>query len=607
MTTSLSAVADPRIAQEHSFRTSDGVELFYRHWPAVEPQQAATGPGESAQPRAIILFHRGHEHSARWQDVVDKLRLPGCALFAWDARGHGRSPGDRGYGESFGRFVRDAHEFVQHVSRTYYIAIPDLAVIAQSVGAVIAAAWLHDYAPPIRAVVLATPAFRVKLYVPLAIPGLRLLQKIRERAFIRSYVKPGLLTHDREQAAQYASDPLISPQIAVNILLGLYDTSARVVNDAGAIVAPVQLLVSGRDWVVDDRPQFRFIEQLSSYVRECVLYPEFFHSTFWEKDREQPIAAAREFILRQFSAGLPTPSLIHADESSASRLACDRIRRKLPPWSLKRWWYFGQWLGMQTVGRLSKGVRVGWARGYDSGESLDHVYKNTAEGISPLGRLIDRVYLDAPGWRGIRQRKVHMQAMLERALMRITEQRIASAGSGNSGIHILDIAAGPGRYLLEFLRKHAHLAMTATLRDRSETGLAAGRALAQELGVQGVTYEAGDAFDESSLATVSPGPSIAIVSGLYELFPANAPLRRSLRGLAATVRRGGILIYTNQPWHPQHEMIARVLPNRDGEPWVMRCRSQAEMDQLVEEAGFSKVDMLIDDEGIFSVSMAVRQ
>ncbi len=141
--------------------------------------------------------------------------------------------------------MRDAHEFVQHVSRTYYIAVPDLAVIAQSVGAVIAAAWLHDYAPAVRAVVLATPAFRVKLYVPLAIPGLRLLQKIRERAFIRSYVKPGLLTHDREQAAQYASDPLISPQIAVNILLGLYDTSLRVVNDAGAIVAPVQLLVSG--------------------------------------------------------------------------------------------------------------------------------------------------------------------------------------------------------------------------------------------------------------------------------------------------------------------------------------------------------------------------
>jgi hypothetical protein len=54
-------------------------------------------------------------------------------------------------------------------------------------------------------------------------------------------------------------------------------------------------------------------------------------------------------------------------------------------------------------------------------------------------------------------------------------------------------------------------------------------------------------------------------------------------------------------------MIARVLPNRDGEPWVMRCRTQVEMDQLVVAAGFEKVRMLIDDDGIFSVSLAVKR
>lgn len=122
-----------------------------------------------------------------------------------------------------------------------------------------------------------------------------------------------------------------------------------------------------------------------------------------------------------------------------------------------------------------------------------------------------------------------------------------------------------------------------------------------------MTYVAGDAFNCEELSVLNPRPNVAIVSGLYELFPENALIRRSLEGLAAAVPEGGILLYTNQPWHPQHEMIARVLPNRDGDPWVMRCRSQAEMDQLVAAAGFEKVDMLIDDEGIFSVSMAIRK
>ena len=36
--------------------------------------------------------------------------------------------------------------------------------------AVIATAWVHDYAPPIRGLILATPAFQVNLFVPGAIP-----------------------------------------------------------------------------------------------------------------------------------------------------------------------------------------------------------------------------------------------------------------------------------------------------------------------------------------------------------------------------------------------------------------------------------------------------
>jgi hypothetical protein len=54
-------------------------------------------------------------------------------------------------------------------------------------------------------------------------------------------------------------------------------------------------------------------------------------------------------------------------------------------------------------------------------------------------------------------------------------------------------------------------------------------------------------------------------------------------------------------------MIARTLPShRGGVPWVMRRRTQAELDQLVESAGFTKIDQLIDDFGIFTVSLAQR-
>ena len=198
-----------RVVEEKIFRAFDGTELFYRHWPAV------SAPAKGA----IVLFHRGHEHSGRMAHLVDELNLPEFAFFAWDARGHGRSPGPRGYSPSIGVSIRDVNDFVNEVSRVSGQPAENVAVIAQSVGAVYVSAWLHDYAPKVRCAVLASPAFKVKLYVPLARPGLALMQKVRCNFFVKSYVKAKFLSHDPERIESFQADPLITRDISVNILL----------------------------------------------------------------------------------------------------------------------------------------------------------------------------------------------------------------------------------------------------------------------------------------------------------------------------------------------------------------------------------------------------
>ncbi len=121
----------------------------------------------------MILLHRGHEHSGRFDDLVTQLDLPETAVFAHDARGHGRSPGERGYAPTFAALVKDVETLARHVSAAHGIPISEMVVLGHSVGAVVAASWVHDYAPPVRGMVLATPALRVRLYVPLAMPALR--------------------------------------------------------------------------------------------------------------------------------------------------------------------------------------------------------------------------------------------------------------------------------------------------------------------------------------------------------------------------------------------------------------------------------------------------
>ncbi|MEO7649760.1 MAG: lysophospholipase, partial [Bryobacteraceae bacterium] len=222
-----------RNASEHTFATWDGVELFYRAWIPDRPFS-----------RAMVLFHRGHEHSGRWQETVDLLALDDFAIFAWDARGHGRSPGERGYAPGFECLVRDADAFVRHIAGEYSVPMESIAIVAHSVGAVIASTWVHDYAPPIRALVLASPAMRVKLYIPFALFFLRLQLMVQGKAFVKSYVKPGMLTHDPAECESYARDPLIARSIAVNILIEMHDTATRILADASAIRVPTLVLVS---------------------------------------------------------------------------------------------------------------------------------------------------------------------------------------------------------------------------------------------------------------------------------------------------------------------------------------------------------------------------
>ena len=146
------------------------------------------------------------------------------------------------------------------------------------------------------------------------------------------------------------------------------------------------------------------------------------------------------------------------------------------------------------------------------------------------------------------------------------------------------------------------------LRDYSDINVRDGSALIKHHGLQDIArFIQADAFDRASLAGVHPRPSVAVVSGLYELFADNAMIERSLAGLADAVPIGGRLVYTGQPWHPQLELIARALTShRQGQAWVMRRRSQQEMDQLVAAAGFRKITQRVDEWGIFTVSLAER-
>lgn len=574
-----------RQAKEGFFPSFDDVELFYRVW---EPL------GESDE--VVLLLHRGHEHSGRVAHMVEELQLQNRWVFSFDLRGHGKSPGSRGWAPSFDTWVKDLNAFSGYIRRQYQLRMENAVVVANSVGSVMAVQWVHDYAPGVRGMVLAAPAFKIKLYVPLALPTLKFVSRWTDRLFVTSYVKSKMLTRDRVQAESYDQDPLITKRIAVSVLVTLFESSKRLLADAAAIETPVLILSAGSDYVVDNRAQEEFFNRVSSFDKQLLKFPNFRHAILHERDREQVMAPTRKFIdkcLEGKKKGLP---MVVPQPRSFSLKEVQRLSEPGAKW--KQVLFYGMRRALEVFGPLSEGMRIGLHHGFDSGVSLDYVYQNRPQGRYLIGKAIDWFYLNAIGWRGIRHRKEHLKEVLR--------QTLETVHAGGQTPVVLDCAAGGGRYLFESVREF-NRPVRLHLRDLQEKNLELAKRTASQMAVTAVKFEKADAFQLSSYDFVEDEPNVVIVSGLFELFSDNNLLGATLSGIQKVMKPGGYLLYTGQPWHPQLEMIARVLNNHAGRRWIMRPRAQAELDDVVKFSGFEKMDTVVDELGIFTVSIARKE
>lgn len=275
-----------------------------------------------------------------------------------------------------------------------------------------------------------------------------------------------------------------------------------------------------------------------------------------------------------------------------------KLTRPLPVWHPKAIYYKTFRLLLQTIGRLSDGIRIGLKYGFDSGVMLEYVYRNQPSGITPLGKGIDRIYLNSQGWQGIRQRGEILKNTLRQTIQTNYAQGITT--------RLLDVACGGGRYDLEVISDFPPDAVAATLRDYKSENVKQAQELARFLGVS-ATIEQGDAFSDTDLEQVEPSPNLIVVSGLHEIIPDNELIRHHFIQLQRILTPGGTLIFTIQPYHPQLELIARTLNSHTGKPWAMRLRPWELTQEWAATAGFDHFKVQMDSFGIFGVVKAMKR
>lgn len=558
------------------FDTFDGNKIFYRKWNFEKDK------------KTLIIIHRGHEHSERLNILTQDEKFLKYNIFAYDLRGHGytkikSSPNSMDY-------VRDLDSFVKHIKSEYQIKEEDIFIIANSIGGVILSAYVHDFAPNIAGMALLAPAFEIKLYIPFAKQLVTLLTKINKNAKVMSYVKAKVLTHDIEEQNKYNSDKLINKEINAKLLIDLDDTGKRLVEDSMAIELPTIIFSAEKDYVVKNSAQKKFFLNLSSKKRKFIELENFYHGIIFEKERQKVYKILDDFIQDIFKNQNTT---LDVSPREFSRKEYERIALKEYPLNEKIF-YSIQKFSMKTFGFLSKGMSLGLKYGFDSGISLDYIYKNQTNGKLLIGKFIDRFYLNQIGWSGVRKRKKN--------LLTLIEEKINNLGEEN--VKILDVAGGTGNYLFDIKEKYPKVKIL--INEFKKSNIEVGEEVIKKNNWENISFVNYDCFDKETYKKINYTPNIVIISGVFELFENNKMLENTISGIAEILDKNGAVIYTGQPWHPQLKQIALVLNSHkgNGKSWLMRRRSEKELDSLFEKYNLKKEKMLIDNNGIFTVSLA---
>lgn len=222
----------------------------------IEPTKTTTITGglyaevfvPAGTPKGVVLITHGYaEHCGRYHEVAHVIVKAGWAAMSYDVRGHGHSPGKRGFIERFDMYLED--------QRAAIAAAKELApgapfvLLGHSHGSLIVLrALVSDRPPEAVHAILSSPY----LGLALAVPGYkkvlaRVASKLAPKLDQPSGLRVEQLMQDPQKQAEWAADKLNFPTANARWFTEALDAQQYVADHADKITMPTTWLVGGAD------------------------------------------------------------------------------------------------------------------------------------------------------------------------------------------------------------------------------------------------------------------------------------------------------------------------------------------------------------------------
>jgi acylglycerol lipase len=260
------------IAHEDRVTSSEGHELFIRSW---RPE---------TNVRAVVTIVPGfNSHSGYYTWVADQLTANGCAVYAVDLRGRGRSDGERFYVDKYADYVRDASSLV-HLAQSREPGLP-VFMLGHSAGGVVACIYALEYPTDLAGLICESFAHEVPA-PDFALAVFKGLSHVAPHAHLL-HLKNEQFSRDPSVVKAMNEDPMIANETQpTQTLAALVRADERLKQEFPLITLPVLILHGTADSATRPSGSQRFYDSVGSADKTLKLYDGHFHDLLNDVGKE---------------------------------------------------------------------------------------------------------------------------------------------------------------------------------------------------------------------------------------------------------------------------------------------------------------------------------
>lgn len=297
-------------AVTRSVCAQDGTSLHVSGWRPPGGSYAAVG-----------VVHGMYAHGGMFAGLGRSLAADGVAAYALDLRGHGRSPGQRGFARSEASLCRDVRAFFEALA-VWEPARPRF-LYGHSMGAVLVLdAALAASAPP-DGVVVSAPPFEPTAAPPPVRTLCRVLSRLAPWLPLPTGGGAGRGLRDPEVRAAYAADGLRHPWATPGLADAILSCAERVAERAGELDVPLLLLQGEADAVARPEGARAFLDALATPDVRARFYPGQRHELHNDTGREQVAADVAKWLRSTVADGNGTAGRGAAEAGPGAHTAAE--------------------------------------------------------------------------------------------------------------------------------------------------------------------------------------------------------------------------------------------------------------------------------------------